>query len=238
MTESATAATTPPAAPAATPPTALARLRQPLVAAMQVHVPFDGWSRTALHNAAADLGIDPAVADLAFPRGAIQMIACAASAADAAMLAAAATAEFAALPVRERIAGAIRLRLTHELPHRDSVRRAATLLALPHHAPAAARLIWRTADAIWRAAGDTSTDFAHYTKRASVSAVYAATLAYWLGDDSPDCADSWAFLQRRIDAVMRFHRWQAQRRQRAPQSRPDILGWLGRRRYPAREPAA
>lgn len=230
MTDPTTADT---AAPAAR--TELGRLRRQLVAAMQVHVPFDGWGRTALHNAASDLGITPEVAELAFPRGAVQMIACAAASADAAMLAAADAAGLSTLPVRERIAGAIRLRLTHEQPHRDAVRRAATLLALPHHAPVAARLVWRTADAIWRAAGDNSTDFAYYSKRASVSAVYGATLAYWLADDSADCADSWAFLQRRIATAMRFHRWQARRRERRADSRPDILGWLGRLRYPAAE---
>ena len=37
---------------------------------------------------------------------------------------------------------------------------------------------------MWRIAGDTSTDFNHYTKRMTLGAVYGSTLLVWLDDQS------------------------------------------------------
>ncbi len=207
----------------------LAELRPRLVQAMLVHVPFDGWSKAALRNALRDLGLPESLAEIAFPGGAVQMVDCFTAAADAAMLAAADTLQ--ALKVRDRVAGAIRLRLQQAAPYRDAVRRAVTLLALPSNAPAAARLAWRTADAIWRAAGDSATDFSHYTKRATAAAVYTSTLLYWLGDDSPGQIDSMGFLERRIGNVMQFHSARTRLRDRLPAGRPRVAEFLGRLRY-------
>ena len=75
--------------------------------------------------------------------------------------------------------------------------------------PLALRLGWRSADLMWRLAGDTSTDFNHYTKRMTLGAVYASTLLVWLDDQSEGWADTAAFLDRRIDDVMQFEKWKA-----------------------------
>lgn len=210
----------------------LDELRPALATAMLPHVPFDGWSTRALEAAAKDLGVDPAVARLAFPGGAADMVAAAIGAADAALLAACDTPAFRAMKVREKVTAAIRTRLEAQAPHREAVRRAAAILALPGNVPLAARLTWGTADAIWRAAGDTATDINHYSKRAIAAAVYSATLFVWLADESEGFADSWAFLDRRIAGVMRFERWKAQLRGRDDQ--PSLVRFLGRLRYPAR----
>jgi ubiquinone biosynthesis protein COQ9 len=201
-----------------------------LVAAMLPHVPFDGWSRRALDAAAADAGIDPEIARLAFPGGAPDMIAAYIRQADADLLAACDTPEFRAMKVRAKVTAAIRTRLEAAAPHREAIRRAATILSLPGNAALAARLTWGTADAIWRAAGDTATDFNHYSKRAIAGAVYSATLFYWLGDESEGFADTWAFLDRRIAGVMAFEKWKA--KLGAPAERPSLVRFLGRLRYP------
>lgn len=210
----------------------LDELRPALATAMLPHVPFDGWSMRALEAAAKDLGVDPAVARLAFPGGAADMVAASIRAADAALLVACDTPAFRAMKVREKVTAAIRTRLEAQAPHREAVRRAAAILALPGNVGLATRLTWGTADAIWRAAGDTATDFNHYSKRAIVSAVYSATLFVWLADESEGFADSWAFLDRRIAGVMRFEGWKA--RLRGKDDRPSLVRFLGRLRYPAR----
>ncbi|WP_448581257.1 COQ9 family protein [Thermaurantiacus sp.] len=209
----------------------LDELRPALAQAMLPHVPFDGWSVVALDAAAKDLGVDPAVARLAFPRGAADMVAAYIRAADDALLAACDTAEFKAMKVREKVTAAIRTRLEAAAPHREAVRRAAAILALPGNVPLAARLTWGTADAIWRAAGDTATDFNHYSKRAIAGAIYSATLFIWMADESEGFADTWAFLDRRIAGVMRFEKWKAGLGR--DRDRPSLVRFLGRLRYPA-----
>jgi ubiquinone biosynthesis protein COQ9 len=92
---------------------------------------------------------------------------------------------------------------------KELVRRGSTFFALPQNAAEGARAIWGTADAIWTALGDTSDDVNWYSKRATLSAVYSATVLYWLGDDSPGHEATRDFLDRRIGDVMQFEKMKA-----------------------------
>jgi ubiquinone biosynthesis protein COQ9 len=209
----------------------LDELRPHLVEAMLPHVPFDGWTDSALEAAAAELGVAPAVARLAFPGGAFEMVDAYIRTADVRMLASLDMPEFHALKIRAKITTAIRTRLEQAAPHREAIRRASAVLAFPGNARRTAGLTWRTADTIWRLAGDTSTDFNHYSKRALAGSVYAATLLYWLNDESPDFADTWAFLDRRIAGVMQIEKVKARLKGNEAE-RPSLLRFLGRLRYP------
>lgn len=212
----------------------LDEMRPLLAAALPPHVPFDGWTMRAVEAAAGDLGIPPAAARLAFPGGDIDMIEVWLDQADQQMTRALDTDAFRALRVREKIATAIRTRLEQAEPHREAVRRAVAILALPANAPCAAKRAWQTADAIWRAAGDTATDFNHYSKRALAASIYSATLLTWLDDDSEEHVESWAFLDRRIDNVMQFEKLKARVKQRlaGDGDGPSLSRFLGRLRYP------
>jgi ubiquinone biosynthesis protein COQ9 len=172
------------------------------------HVPFDGWSEITLRAAAADAGVDPGLARALFPRGAVDLALAFHARGDAAMTARLAVTDLSALRFRDRIATAVRYRL-EAVPDREAVRRATTLFALPMHAADGARAVWGTADAIWRALGDTSADLNWYTKRATLSGVYGATVLYWLGDDSPGHQATWDFLDRRIADVMEIEKLKA-----------------------------
>lgn len=205
----------------------LAELAPRLVAAMLPHVPFDGWSEAALAAAARDTGIDPDIAALALPDVAT-MLTVWTSNANAAMSEAMAGAHN--LKVRDRIRMALVTRL--EQGDREVTRRALNLLAQPQHAALSARLLWQAADAMWRAAGDTATDYNHYTKRMILSGVYSATLLHWTQDDSEDFAATRAFIDRRIDGVMRFEKAKAKLTGMAGKL-PDPARFLGRLRYPA-----
>lgn len=179
-----------------------------LLDAALTHVPFDGWCDGVLTAAAEDAGLDIALARAIYPRGGLDLALAYHRRGDAQMLAAMGAADLAAMRYRDRVIFAIRARL--EAADRESVRRAATLMALPQNAPEAARAMWNTADAIWNALGDTSEDGNWYSKRAILSAVYSSTVLYWLGDDSAENADTWAFLDRRIENVMQFEKTKAQ----------------------------
>ncbi len=171
------------------------------------HVPFDGWSDRTLQAAIADARVPTALARSLFPRGGVDLALAYHARGDAEMAARLAAMDLTALRFRNRIATAIRTRL--ELADRELVRRGTTLFALPQHAGDGARAIWGTADRIWTVLGDTSQDLGWYTKRATLSAVYGATVLYWLGDESTDRQASWDFLDRRIEQVMQFEKLKA-----------------------------
>jgi len=154
---------------------ALTALRDEILLAALPHVPFDGWTGRAMAAGARDLGRDVADADRAFPYGAVDMISHYSDLADRRMVAEMERRGVAQMKVRERIAAAIRIRLEDAAPHKDALRRALTVLALPTNAPAALRSLYRTVDAIWRAAGDTATDWNFYTKRGLLAGVFSST---------------------------------------------------------------
>src|SRR3546814_1373527 len=132
-----------------------------------------------------------------------------------------------ALKSRERIMTLVETRIDLLAAHRESLRRALALLALPPHVPFAVKLGWRSADCMWRLAGDTATDYNHYSKRAILGAVYGATMAVYLNDESAGFTDTRAFLARRIDAVMRFAGWKHHRAARRIE-RPSLDRFVGR----------
>lgn len=189
----------------------LGQLRESLLAAMMSHVPFDGWSDVALRAALHDEGIAPDMARVIWPRGALDGAVAYHSAGDTIMRERLLATDLTALRFRERIAQAVRFRL--EAADRELVRRGAALFALPQHAVTGAQLVWGTADAIWTALGDQSDDVNWYTKRATLSAVYSATVLYWLGDDSAGHTNTWQFLDRRIENVMQFEKFKAKLRE-------------------------
>lgn len=204
-----------------------------LLDAALMHVPFDGWSDAALAAALEDTGLDTTVAKAVFPRGAVDMALAYHARGDAQMLAALQAADLGDMRFRDRVAYAVRLRL-EAVEDKELVRRGMTLFALPPYAADGARALWQTADHIWQALGDTSQDVNWYTKRATLSAVYSATVLYWLGDTSEGDAATWAFLDRRIDNVMQIETLKAKARANPAVSRllQGPLGLLGRIRAP------
>jgi ubiquinone biosynthesis protein COQ9 len=178
--------------------------RDAIIAAVLPRVPEQGWTRRALRGALADAGADPADADLLFPGGVSELIEAFIDLADRRMEEAAAAADLAGLRTGARVRWLIALRLEQLRPHKEAVRRAVAVLALPRNAAVAARTLARTVDAIWHAAGDRAADFSWYTKRATLAGIYAATLLYWLRDVSEDDAPTLAFLDRRLAGVGRI----------------------------------
>jgi ubiquinone biosynthesis protein COQ9 len=179
-------------------------MKDALLKAMLPHVPFDGWTRKAMRDAAVSAGLDEAAALSLFPGGPRDLVAWFSHWADRETLIALEPLHLDTMKVRERIGTAVRTRLAVLEPHREAVRRALALLAVPLNAPLGAKLLYDTVDALWYAAGDTATDFNFYTKRGLLAGVYGATTLYWLDDRSPGSVDTLAFLDRRLADVMRI----------------------------------
>ncbi|MCM8731189.1 COQ9 family protein [Hephaestia sp. MAHUQ-44] len=209
----------------------LDEIRDGLAPGIAANAAFDGWSDAAVAAAAQAAGIDADVARLAFPGGAVDMIDAWFAGIDRDMLAAVPPTRLAAMKVRGKITALVEARLTLLAPNRESLRRALAILALPQHVTRAATLGWRAANAMWRAAGDTATDYNHYTKRAMLGGIYAATITVFVNDESAGWADTRGFLARRIEGIMRFEKAKAGFLKRV-EHRPSLSRFIGRLRYP------
>jgi ubiquinone biosynthesis protein COQ9 len=210
----------------------LDELRLELTAPIAEAAIFDGWSDAALASACELKGVDPAVGRLAYPGGAIDMIAAWVAAVDARMEQAFDREVLAQMPIRERIRALVWFRLEAVAGLEEALRRSLAIQAMPQNFFRTARLGWHSADIMWRLAGDTATDYNHYTKRAILTGLYAATLAVFVEDQSEGKAETRAFLDRRIEDVMKFEK--AKARWLKPREHFDPVRFLGRLRYPAR----
>lgn len=207
-------------------------LRLRLVPLVAANAGFDGWTVKAVDMAADQAGVDRDIAALAFKDGPVSMISAWFASVDAAMLARFTPEALAAMKIRVRITALVEARLTLLAPHREALRRAQAILAMPQNVTKATQLGWHAADVMWRAAGDTAVDYNHYTKRATLGTVYAATLLTFVNDDSEDFAETRAFLARRIEDIMRFEKAKAKLREQSDMHFSPAR-FLGRLRYRA-----
>ena len=181
----------------------LARQRASLLDAALRHVPFDGWTWTAIDAGARDLALAPGEAHRLFPGGPQELIRAFSSAADRQMLETLEGLDLGAMKIREKVAAGVRARLDAVAGHREAVRSGLAFFTLPQNLAAGLSCLYRTVDALWYAAGDKATDYNFYTKRALLAGVYSSTLLFWLNDKSEDFAATWAFLDRRIAEVLK-----------------------------------
>ncbi|MEB3416777.1 COQ9 family protein [Alteriqipengyuania sp. WL0013] len=193
---------------------------------------FDGWTDEALAMAADMEGVDPATARLAYKGGAMAMIAAWIARIDRDMARELPPETLATMKIRERIRALVQYRLDAVRGQEEALRRALAIMAMPQNAPLALRLGWNSADTMWRLAGDTATDYNHYTKRTILASIYSATLLAFVNDQTDDKAETAAFLDRRIDGVMKFEKVKAQFL-RPDREQFSVSRFLGRLRYPS-----
>ena len=186
-----------------------ARFRARILEAFPAHAARLGWTDAALKAACEEVQLSEGEAALACPRGAADLFDAFAERADQAMLDALSDLDLPSMRIRDKVRAAVQLRLEAQAPYKEAARAMTRALARPDRAPEAARILWRTADRIWRALGDTSTDENFYTKRAILSGVLASTYARWFTDSTPEHAETWTFLDARIENVMQFEKFKA-----------------------------
>lgn len=182
------------------------RLRQRLLDAFPPHAAALGWTEAALKAAGAEAGLSEGEAMLAAPNGVRDLADAFAERADQAMLGALDGLDLKTMRIRDKVRTAVRARIEAQAPYKAAARAMTRFYARPDRAREAAPLLWRTADRLWRALGDVSTDENFYTKRTILMGVLASTYARWFADDSEDSAPTWAFLDARIENVMQFER--------------------------------
>lgn len=211
----------------------LDELREALAPYLAPNAAFDGWTETAVGAAADAIGADRDIARLAVPGRPVEMIDLWFAEIDRRMARALPPETLATMKIRARITALVEARLDALSPDREALRRAVAILAMPQNAPRAARLGWRSADVMWRLAGDTATDYNHYTKRAMLAGIYAATITVFLNDESEGQAETRAFLARRIENIMQFEKAKA-KLVGTNDHRFSLSRFVGRLRYRAR----
>ena len=174
-----------------------------LMVAALPNVAFDGWSNSTFVAACREADISERKARLFCPRGALDLAIAFHKWGDDQFETAFTKKKISELKVREKIRKAVELRIK-VASDKEAVRRGVVLFALPIYAFEGSRLIWDTSDLIWELIGDNSEDYNWYSKRAILSGVYAYTVLYWLGDNSEGSEETWHFLGRRIEDVMKF----------------------------------
>jgi len=191
------------------PDTPSARFRARILEVFPAHAVREGWTEAAFKAAVSEAGLSEGEAVLACPKGAFDLFDAFAARADEAMLDGLADLDLASMRIRDKVRAAVQLRLEAQQPYKEAARAMTRALTRPTRTPEAARLVWRTADHIWRALGDKSTDENFYSKRAILSGVLASTYARWFSDDNEDSQATWAFLDDRIENVMQFEKLKA-----------------------------
>jgi len=208
-----------------------ATLKNAIVDAALAHVPFDGFTNKVLTRAAEETGADKEAVARLFPDGVLSLVEACSVFADAELEKRLAAMDLKSMKIRERIKTAVLMRLEILKPQKEAARRAAAFLSLPPHIPLATKLLYRTVDIMWRAAGDTSTDFNFYTKRGILAGVYSATLVRWFNDTSEDESATHEFLAARIENVMQFEKFKAQAKEslsRLPSLSDVLSSFAGR----------
>jgi ubiquinone biosynthesis protein COQ9 len=173
-----------------------------------------GFNDATLAQAGKDAGAGAEMLLHLFPNGPASLVEFYSVRNDAEMERLLAKEKLSEMKVRDRIAATVLTRIEIMKPHKEAARRAAAFLMLPVNATLGATLLYRSVDAMWRAAGDTSTDFNFYTKRGILAGVYSATLLRWFNDAGEDGAATRAFLSARIENVMQFEKFKAEVRAR------------------------
>ena len=203
-------------------------IRDAILSAALKIAPFEGWTSLTLKRAAQDAGYAAGADELYFEGGVGEMLTYWSKALDRQAEQDISKLDLGSLKIRDRVTQGVLARLQTTSLHEEAARRASSRLILPDLAATGLKQIWTSADMIWRAIGDTSTDANYYSKRAILSSVIAATLPVWLADQSEDKAEARAFLDARIANVMSFEslKWRAKTAAKDFPNPAEILGQL------------
>lgn len=179
-------------------------LREKFLLTALPDVPFDGWTAALMDRTAQKLKLSEQKMAALFPDGIDGLVEYFSNWATAETLKRLKKADLGSLRIRDRITLGVRTRLEILGPYKQAVSAALAFMALPPRSLRLPKLVWQAADELWWAAGDTATDYNHYTKRMLLSGVLTSTTLYWLNDTSKGHEQTWRFLDRRIENVMQL----------------------------------
>lgn len=182
----------------------LQQIREKIIEDALDEIVFQGWDFKVILEACQNSGYEKDYARILFPQGIEQVLDCYLCMMDHKMLSEIEQLPLDGLPIREKITQMVATRIALLSSKRSLAIQTMTTLSMPIYAKLSSKALFRSADHMWRAIGDQSTDHNYYSKRMLLSMVYASTLLYWVNDDSEQQKDTYEFLKRRIQNVMSF----------------------------------
>jgi ubiquinone biosynthesis protein COQ9 len=184
-----------------------AKLRKQLFDEIIKNVPFDGWSKEALRNASAALSLEPDYAEHLFADGIIEVVQMLITELDKEMLTRYHAKDRSEFGITKKVKEALKIRFQIMAERKLLFHQTIMYLTLPWNTPKAIKFAWNTADLIWHdVVGDNSLDFNYYSKRSLLSGVYAASLLYFISDNSIKHEDTFDFIDRKINDVVSLGR--------------------------------
>lgn len=184
-------------------------------------IPSLGLNRHSVLAGARKAGLSEAEADLIAPNGAADIAAVLWRLHDEVLDAPETAESLAGMKVRDRIGYLLNLRLDTAAAQPELARRLMGFFALPTHAALYHKLLWATADRIWKLAGDQALDENHYSKRLIVCGILSTALMTRLTQGRDAQEDQ---IRRNIGQVMAFEKFKA----RLPKKPEDLLLDLGK----------
>ncbi len=202
--------------------------RQAILKAILPIVAFDGWTAKSLTDAVAQTELPKGAGELYFPEGPLEVISFWSDEMNRRTEDKLAVLDQSDMKIRDKVTAGVLARLKAIGVHEEAARRAVARLTLPDAIGQGPKQLWISADTIWRAIGDTSTDGNYYSKRTILSGVIGSTLAVWLSDGGSDKTKSREFLDARIANVMQFEKakWGFKSRTKDWPKPAEILGVL------------
>ena len=178
------------------------RERKTILNRALIDIENSGFNKKMLLNAAKNCKISEGKLGRLFPEGIFELKQYYFSEIDEQMLQKIKTQNYENIRVRDKIFNGVLIRLDLFKKNKTSIKY--IFVSESSNPIKSLKHLWRTSDLIWKSAGDSSTDYNHYTKRLLLSWVYITTLICWFNDKSRNINDTKLFLNRRIDEVLEF----------------------------------
>ncbi|KAI7868359.1 COQ9-domain-containing protein [Spinellus fusiger] len=175
-----------------------------LLKATLPHVKEHGWSLQSMQLGAASLNY-PSVAHGVFPKGGASLVDAFLKECRQQFIVSAEerknTGQLEGYTVNEKVKMLTMMRLALLKPYAQQWPEALSIMALPSNVGMSLGHLAELVDDIYFYAGDKSPDMGWYTKRASLAAIYSATELFMTQDMTPNHAETFRFLNRRLDDV-------------------------------------
>ena len=164
----------------------LNKLRYQILLKAKEHVSKCGWNDKLFYNIASKSKFKFSEIAVLFPEGYITLLEMYLDTVNNQMTEDSKKINLIRLRVHERVKELVILRLKIMSREKELISKTYFHLLLPQNFKIASRCLYKAVDQIWFVAGDNSTDFNFYSKRAILASIYTLTMIHFINNDNMD----------------------------------------------------